>query len=81
MKNWLTLIPKGTVVVIPDVPLSIYERDKDAVNDYGDHIFKAEIIPDDAGPHPEIIPDKLREEKMQLLARVDEIDRILAEKA
>lgn len=79
MRNWLTLIPKGAIVVIPDVPVSMYEKDKNAVNEYGDRIFEAEVIHEEVGARLEI--EKLKKEKERLLARINEIDRILAEKA
>ena len=78
MRNWLTLIPKGAIVVIPDVPVSMYERDKNAVDAFDRRIFEAEVIPEEAAPLSEI--KKLKKEKERLLARISEIDRLLAEK-
>lgn len=40
-----TLIPRGTIIVVSNIPIPMYERNKNAVNAYGYCIFKAKIIP------------------------------------
>ena len=44
----LTSFPKGTIMIIQNVPLSEYETDKDAVNAYGHRLFEAEIVSEEA---------------------------------
>lgn len=69
---WTTRIRKDTVVVIPDVPVSMYKKDKDAANPWGDKLFETEIIKESS-----INRSKLEEEKASLLARIMEIDKLL----
>ena len=68
------MIKKGTVMVLTDVPETLYQRDKDAITKWGDTLFAVEILKDTA-----VNKEKLEAEKAALLARIAEIDRLLAQ--
>lgn len=70
-RNWTSRVKEGAVFVLSDVPESLYERDKDA-EQWGNRIFDVKII------EGKIDRTKLEAEKAALLARIAEIDRLLA---
>ena len=69
MKNWESVVPAGAVVLLRHVPLTVWEQDKDS------EYYLAEIV--DEGR--EVKRKELEEEKARLLARIAEIDKLLAE--
>ena len=69
MKNWESVVPAGAVVLLRHVPLSVWEQDKDS------EYYLAEIV--DEGK--DVKRKELEEEKARLLARIAEIDKLLAE--
>ena len=69
MKNWESVVPAGAVVLLRHVPLTVWEEEKD--NEY----YTAELV--DEGK--DVKRKELEEEKARLLARIAEIDKLLAE--
>ena len=69
MKNWESVVPAGAVVLLRHVPLSVWEQGKDS------EYYLAEIV--DEGK--DVKRKELEEEKARLLARIAEIDKLLAE--
>lgn len=69
MKNWCTEIPEGAIVILHDVPKSLVTADSlpECVS------FEIEAR------HPEAERNDLIAERERLLARIAEIDRLLAE--
>lgn len=74
MRNWTSMIKKGAVLTLTDVPKVLYQRDKDATTKWGDTLFTVEILKDTT-----VNKEKLEAEKADLLARIAEIDRLLAQ--
>ena len=70
MKNWESVVPAGSVVLLRHVPLTVWEQEKDGDN--GGYV--AEIV--DEGK--DVKRKELEEEKTRLLARIAEIDKELA---
>lgn len=68
-KNWESVVPAGSVVLLRHVPLTVWEQDKDS------EYYTAEIV--DEGK--DVRRKELEEEKSRLLARIAEIDKLLAE--
>lgn len=73
-RNWLTIVPEGSVIIIPDVPQSMYEREKDRKTGWDDPLYEIEIITESG-----IDKDALLEERAKLIDRIEEIDRLLEE--
>lgn len=71
MKNWTTKVLAGTVVEVMDVP-----RQSVDAGDYDPDIWKVEILEQAA---PTIDREALEAEKERLLARIAQIDELLAE--
>lgn len=71
MKNWITKVLAGTVVEVMDVP-----RQSVDAGDYDPDIWKVEILEQAA---PTIDREALEAEKERLLARITQIDELLAE--
>lgn len=69
-KNWESVVPAGSVVLLRHVPLTVWEQDKD-----GGEYYLAEIV--DEGK--DVRRKELEAEKARLLARIAEIDKLLAE--
>ena len=69
MKNWKSVVPAGCVVLLRHVPMAVWEEDKDS------EYYTAELV--DEGR--EAKRKELEEEKARLLARIAEIDKLLAE--
>ena len=69
MKNWKSVVPAGCVVLLRHVPRAVWEQDKDS------EYYTAEIV--DEGK--DVKRKELEEEKARLLARIAEIDKLLAE--
>ena len=69
VKNWESVVPAGCVVLLRHVPLTVWEQDKDS------EYYTAEIV--DEGK--DVKRKELEEEKARLLARIAEIDKLLAE--
>ena len=68
-KNWESVVPAGAVVLLRHVPKAVWEQDKDS------EYYTAEIV--DEGKDAK--RKELEEEKARLLARIAEIDKLLAE--
>jgi len=73
MKNWTSMIRKEAVMILTDVPETLYQRDKNATTQWGDTLFSVEVLKNS------VDKEKLEAEKAALLARIAEIDRILAQ--
>ena len=73
MKNWTSMIRKDAVMILTDVPETLYQRDKNATTQWGDTLFSVEVLKNS------VDKEKLESEKAALLARIAEIDRILAQ--
>ena len=69
-KNWESVVPAGSVVLLRHVPLTVWEQEKDGDN--GGYV--AEIV--DEGR--DVKRKELEAEKTRLLARIAEIDKELA---
>lgn len=67
--NWKSIVPEGCVILLRHVPLTVWEQDKDS------EYYTAEIV--DEGK--DVKRKELEEEKARLLARIAEIDKLLAE--
>lgn len=70
-RNWTSGVKGGSVVIVDKVPVSLYEREKDQLP----RGVTCEIVKNDY-PTSRI---QLEEEKSRLLARIAEIDKMLAE--
>lgn len=70
-RNWTSGVKSGSVVIIDKVPVALYEREKDQLP----RGVTCEIVKNDY-PTSRI---QLEEEKARLLARIAEIDKMLAE--
>ena len=73
MKNWTSMIRRDAVMILTDVPETLYQRDKNATTPWGDTLFSVEVLKNS------VDKEKLEAEKAELLARIAEIDRILAQ--
>ena len=69
MKSWESVVPAGCVVLLRHVPRTVWEQDKDS------EYYTAEIV--DEGK--DVKRKEFEEEKARLLARIAEIDKLLAE--
>ena len=69
VKNWNTEIDRDTVINLYNVPVTMYEKEKDSYN-------PEEIKIETGGADT----DRLREEKERLLKRIAEIDELLSDK-
>ena len=67
--NWKSIVPEGCVILLRHVPKAVWEQDKDS------EYYTAELV--DEGK--EAKRKELEEEKARLLARIAEIDKLLAE--
>lgn len=67
--NWKSIVPEGCVILLRHVPLTVWEQDKDS------EYYTAELV--DEGK--DVKRKELEEEKARLLARIAEIDKLLAE--
>lgn len=72
VKNWNTEIDRDTVINLYNVPVTIYEKEK---NFYNAEEVEIEVIEDDN--ENGLNMDKLKEEKEKLLKRIAEIDELL----
>lgn len=72
VKNWNTEIDRDTVINLYNVPVTMYEKEK---NFYNAEEVEIEVIKDDN--ENELNMDKLKEEKEKLLKRITEIDEFL----
>lgn len=73
VKNWNTEIDRDTVINLYNVPVTMYEKEKDS---YNPEEIKIEVVEDEDANGTAI--SKLKEEKEKLLRRVAEIDEILS---
>lgn len=74
MKNWTSMNRKDAVMILTDdVPETLYQRDKNATTQWGDTLFSVEVLKNS------VDKEKLEAEKAALLARIAEIDSILAQ--
>lgn len=71
MRNWTSGVKSGSVVIVDKVPIALYEREKDQLP----RGVTCEIVKNDC-PTSRI---QLEEEKSRLLARIADIDKMLAE--
>ena len=67
--NWKSIVPEGCVILLRHVPKSVWDRFG------GSEEFDAELV--DEGK--DVKRKELEEEKAKLLARIAEIDKLLAE--
>lgn len=67
--NWKSIVPEGCVILLRHVPKSVWDRFG------GSEEFDAELV--DEGK--DVKRKELEEEKARLLARIAEIDKLLAE--
>lgn len=70
VKNWTSNIAADSVILLNNVPRTMYERKKGL---YDPDEIKIEVVEND-----KFNTNKLKEEKERLLKRIAEIDRILA---
>ena len=73
VKNWNTEIDRDTVINLYNVPVTMYEKEKDS---YNPEEIKIEVVEDEDANGTAI--SKLKEEKEKLLRRIAEIDEILS---
>ena len=75
VKNWNTEIDRDTVINLYNVPVIMYEKEKDS---YNPEEIKIEVVEDEETGGADT--DRLREEKERLLKRIAEIDELLSDK-
>ena len=75
VKNWNTEIDRDTVINLYNVPVTMYEKEKDS---YNPEEIKIEVVEDEETGGADT--DRLREEKERLLKRIAEIDELLSDK-